>query len=869
MLDTLSAKGKIWQLPPDIEPSAELLATAEQSALLAKILLRRGIDSPKDAEAFLYSEYYSPTNPFELPDIDKAIIRINQALANNEQITVYGDYDVDGITATSLMLTALQKISAKVGYYIPNRASEGYGLNLKAVSILASKQKTKLIISCDCGVSNFAEVNFAKSLGVDTIILDHHALPELLPPAKAIVHPKLLTESHPLFHLPGVGVAYKVAEALLAEHNLASQTEEFLDFVTLGMIADLVPLIRENRYLVQIGLPKLIKSPRPGIQALLSQIQPSSDTDIVGFGLAPRINAVGRLADAQVAVELLTTDNRELANKLSHQLQNDNTKRQQICEQVFSEAEQTINALGNLAQQNAISIYKEGWHHGVVGIVASRLVEKYHRPVFIAELDAQEGIVKGSARGIGSLDLCEILKANAHLLTKWGGHKMAAGFSLPADKAEAFSAAIVSTCNQMMANKSRAPIINVDVTLEDTTVDLFAFAKTLTKLAPFGMENKKPIFYASKLSSSKISPLGREGKHHRLDLIDKQNDQTFSCVFWNTNNIVPTTDDVIDIIFTPEINTFNGKERLQLVLADWRLSNPKTVATTAESTISDPVLIKLTIPETVKPSAVTVNDLPLLKPAETVESLVTSTKQNWIDLRHFEKSNKIVATAITTLGDKLSIFSEEIDNSLSIKAFDRLSLPKRQHLLIKQFPPSPAVWQQIVTTSGANKIYILGDSGAQPIDSTSLVKRLMGLVRFVVNKKSGEAQASRIAAALATTDLACALALALLRKLELVDWYSDQGMIYFDLLDNPMEKDIKQISEYNQLEEILKQINQFRLWCASASLNDLNKRILNNPQEPTQPNDIATAELDFSVINTSQTSQYVDNVTTVKGSLAQ
>jgi single-stranded-DNA-specific exonuclease len=858
MLDSLSTKGKIWQLPPDIEPTAELLAITEQSSLLAKIMLGRGISSPEEAQAFLSPEHYSPTDSFELPDVDKAIIRINQALANNEQITVYGDYDVDGITATSLMLTALQKISAKVGYYIPNRASEGYGLNLKAVSILASKQKTKLIISCDCGVSNFAEINFAKSLGVDTIILDHHALPELLPPARAIVHPKLLLDSHPLFHLPGVGVAYKVAEALLAEHNLASHTEEFLDYVTLGMIADLVPLIRENRYLVQIGLPKLIKSPRPGIQALLSQVQPSSDTDIVGFGLAPRINAVGRLADAQVAVELLTTDNRELANKLSNQLQNDNTKRQQICEQVFSEAEQAINALGNLAQQNAISIYKEGWHHGVVGIVASRLVEKYHRPVFIAELDAQEGIVKGSARGISSLDLCEILKANAHLLTKWGGHKMAAGFSLPADKAEAFCAAIVGTCNQMMANKSRAPIINVDVTLEDTTLDLFAFAKTLTKLAPFGMENKKPIFFASKLSSAKISPLGRDGKHHRLDLVDKQNDKTFSCVFWNTNNIIPTANDVIDIVFTPEINTFNGKERLQLVLADWRLSNPKTIAVKAESAKAI----------TVQSSAITINDSPALTSIEAVKNSITNTKQAFVDLRHFENSKKIVTTAITTLGDKLSIFCEEPDNSLSMKSFDRLSLPKRPHLLIKQFPPSPAVWQQIVTTSDANKIYILGDSGAQSIDSTFLIKRLMGLVRFVVNKKSGEVEASRIAAALATTDLACALALALLRKLELVDWYSDQGIIYFDLLDNPAEKDIKQLSEYTQLEEILKEINKFRLWCASASLSDLNSRVLNNPQEPTQPNDIATAELDFSVINTMQSSQYLDNVTTVKGSLA-
>ncbi len=490
MQENLSAKGKIWRAPADFEPSADLLVITDHSPLLAKILLKRGIDSPDKARSFLFPEHYSQTSPHDLPDMDKAIARINQAIASNEQITIYGDYDVDGVTATSLMLTALQRLSAKVGYYIPNRATEGYGLNLKAVSILASKQKTKLLISCDCGVSNFAEINFAKSLGVDTIVLDHHALPELLPPAKAIVHPKLLNSEHPLFHLPGVGVAYKVAEGLFINHGIPEESEAFLDYVTLGMIADLVPLVSENRYLVQIGLPKLIKSSRPGIQALLSQVQQSEGTDIVGFGLAPRINAVGRLADAQVAVELLTTDDKRIAHQLSNQLQNENTKRQEICEQVLSEAEQSINNIKELSQQKAIAIYKEGWHHGVVGIVASRLVEKYHRPVFIAELDAKENAIKGSARGVEGVDLCEVLRANTHLLNKWGGHKMAAGFSLSADKGEAFCASIMSTCNRLMSNINSAPVLHLDLILQDMDFDLFASAQSINKLAPFGMENK-------------------------------------------------------------------------------------------------------------------------------------------------------------------------------------------------------------------------------------------------------------------------------------------------------------------------------------------------------------------------------------------
>src|ERR1700722_3528745 len=220
MSDSLSAKGKIWQLPPAAEPDANLLAVADGSSLLAKILLSRGISDHADAMAFLSPQHFTPSSPFALPDMDKALARINEAITKKEQITVYGDYDVDGITGTSLLLTALRTLGASVNYYIPNRASEGYGLNLKAVSVLASKHQTKLLITCDCGVANFAEINFAKSLGVDTIVLDHHALPELLPPARAIVHPKLLTSEHPLFHLPGVGVAFKVAEALLTDHGM-------------------------------------------------------------------------------------------------------------------------------------------------------------------------------------------------------------------------------------------------------------------------------------------------------------------------------------------------------------------------------------------------------------------------------------------------------------------------------------------------------------------------------------------------------------------------------------------------------------------------------------------------------------------------
>ena len=374
-------------------------------------------------------------------------------------------------------------------------------------------------------------------------------MPEMLPPAVAIVHPKLLDESHPLYDLPGVGVAYKVCEALLIDQNFEEEVPALIDYVTLGMIADMVPLIRENRYLVRIGLPILAKSPRPGIRALLGQLGKFEDTDIVGFGLAPRINAVGRLADATVAVELLTTDDPVRAEELARQLQTDNARRQELCEIIFDEADRLISSTVDLENDRAIAIFSKDWHHGVVGIVASRLVEKFHRPVFIGELDEAEGIVKGSARSIDGVDLYSVLKANEHLLSKWGGHKMAAGFAMQADRAHAACRSIVETVNRVLASKSSTPIVDVDLvaTAEQVNMDL---ARLITRIAPFGMGNKKPIFCLQNVVCSTSRALGKDGKHNRVMVLNGEQSQAYECVMWNSRGRVPADSANIDILFT-------------------------------------------------------------------------------------------------------------------------------------------------------------------------------------------------------------------------------------------------------------------------------------------------------------------------------
>lgn len=863
----VSASGKVWRFPSAGEPAPELIAAADGSTVLARLLMARGLDTDEAVRSFLNMENYVPTDPMELPDVDRAIVRINKAIAEQEHITVYGDYDVDGVTGTSVLLTVLRSLGASVDFYIPNRAGEGYGLNLKAVSILASKHRTKLIITCDCGVSNFAEINFAKGLGVETLVLDHHTMPELLPPAVGVIHPKRLDESHPLFHLPGVGVAYKVCEALLVDRNREHEVPLLLDYLTLGLIADMVPLIRENRYLVKIGLPALSNSSRPGIKALLSQVGKFEDTDLVGFGLAPRINAVGRLSDAKAAVELLTTESEDVANELAKQLQTENARRQELCETIFAAADRMVTKKFDLSKDKAIAIYDEDWHHGVVGIVASRLVEKYHRPVFIAELDSKEGIVKGSARSVDGIDLYEVLKANEHLLVKFGGHKMAAGFSMEAAKAEAACRALVETCNRLLIDKSTTATLDIDIVVSPDDLDL-EVARVITKLAPFGMNNKKPVFCVRGLTCSASRPLGKEGKHSRIMVINDTHSQFFECVMWNSRGRVPSETTAIDIAFTPEVNNFNGRERLQLVLSDWRaavaegdlganldpLAAPDSVPskTPAEIIAGHPRAIPVPAPDAGQQQereliAARAQDrseiLNVRIPTHDRSASIISVKQTWKDLRTQGDPLNILERAMSKLGSKLGIFGESCDSINGVKLIDRSNTHQFEHLIFWQFPPSAKLFQEILARSGNCQVYMLGAGQTELDDASRFLKRLFGLVRYAISKRNGEVEGEKLAIALGATKMSVALGLTVLRKANIIDWFSEDGKIFLDLIGEPVGE-AEELPEYKQLAASLTSTRQFREWCTFGRLEEVQlavtpNRIAEKP-EGGMPGDVET-----------------------------
>lgn len=938
MLSKPSSSGgrasKTWRFPERRELPADLVTSAGGSQILAELLLRRGIDNGDAAKSFLDPQNYKVTSPMEFSEMPKAIVRITEAIGRGEKICVYGDYDVDGVTATSLMYSTLKSLGANVDFYIPNRLSEGYGLNIKAVSILASKQRVKLLITCDCGISNFAEINLAKSLGVETIIVDHHSLPELLPPAVAILHPKQLDEEHPLYHLPGVGVAYKLAEALLQDNKREDEICSLLDFVTLGMIADMVPLVRENRYLVQIGLPKLLNSSRAGIKALLDNTARMDGSDIVGFGLAPRINAVGRLADASLAVKLMTVEDEAEAKDLAGKLELENARRQELCEQIFFEADKKAKqALAN-SQDLALALYSPDWHHGVVGIVASRLVEKYHCPVFVAELDLAEGKLKGSARGVAGVDLYAILKENEELMLRWGGHQMAAGFSAESANADVLCRALVESCNKVLAGKNMLPVLDIDLEVSPEIVDL-SLTKLLKRLGPFGMWNKKPVLSMLSLKVLSTRVLGKEGKHHRLILQSSESGKQFECVYWRSVE-VPAEGEQIDLAFTPEINVFNNAERLQLVLSDWRVhgqpadelpsiqeqlidfSPPDPKSLSAGAAASDSGLAKgqdkragkssvakdaasakenavaavadqpvlhletsydgqtassnlirnfapidqapdLALPEELgtskkleaaqnKDSSASSNleqnfapqdttqegsarqqavsasaDIETPSPAAGVNAVQSVTIK---DLRVHADPKSLVAAAARKVAGQLNIFAENCKLE-GHELQDRCGLVPKPHLFVWQFPPSLQTFKSIIQKTQAKQIYLCGQSQSPDYDAASFLKRLFAMARFAVNQRDGEAPAEKLCAGLATTKMALALGLTVLKKAELIDWYAEDSIIYLDITESP-EPSWERTAEYKQLEQSLKEITEFRNWCAEASLDEIQSELIPN-----------------------------------------
>ncbi len=542
----------------------ELARQLDVKPILARLLVQRGMDSPEKAKSFFFSSLNDQHDPFLMNGMSKAVDRVFEALERYEKILVYGDYDVDGTTGAALLYMFFRKLGANTEFYIPDRLKEGYGISSTGIEF-ASEGGFTLLVSVDCGVAAGKEIAYASSKGIDTIVCDHHEV-ESTPPAVAVLDPIKPGCDYPFKFLSGCGVAYKFAKAISIKLGKPELPDEYLDLVAIAAAADVVPLVGENRILVQAGFAAIARQPRAGIKALLE----SSHVDVrrlttgqVSFNIAPRINAVGRLGDAKRAVELLITDNSDVAEDFARILDSENSHRKVLDEKTYAEAEEMARNLLAQKNLNSLVLHSDEWHPGVVGIVASRIVETFYRPTIM--LATVDGVVRGSARSVAGYDIFAAIRECSDLLLQFGGHKVAAGMALMPENLQSFIDMFEKVVSRTITEDLKTPVISIDSDLDLT--DLSGdFMKTLKMFEPFGPQNAKPVFRTGSVYLADARIVGNS--HLKMKL--RSNGVTFDAIkFRNgSNNVKPGTR--LDIVFSVDENHYAGNVYYQLQLKDFR-----------------------------------------------------------------------------------------------------------------------------------------------------------------------------------------------------------------------------------------------------------------------------------------------------------
>jgi single-stranded-DNA-specific exonuclease len=565
--------GRRWQLltPPSPEVFREL---RDFPPLLATLLYHRNIATAEQAADFLETSWEKRHNPFEMRDMDRAVDRIRLALDRNESIVVYGDFDTDGVTGVTLLMQMLSALGGRVQPYIPRREGEGYGLNIGAIERL-SAAGAQLLITVDCGISNVQEIERANELGLEVVVFDHHRVPPVLPRAVAVVNPKREDCGYPFKGLCGVGVAFKLFEAFyksFPEYRSRLRARDVLDVVALGTIADMMPLTGENRVLVRYGLQALNETQRPGLLALMevaSLKQGQLDSMSVAFGLAPRINAAGRLEEAIHAYDLLLAPTIEEARRRALQINETNTERRALMMSTQETARAMVLASGR-QHNRIIVICGEGFHHGVVGLVAGRLAEEFHRPVLV--MGREELTSRGSARSIPGFNIVETLAECGELFVKYGGHAAAAGFTISNENLEELERRLLKLAEGRLGDDMLTPVVMVDAEarLSDLNEELLDM---IGRLAPFGQENQQPLFMSRRLQVLDAKTVGAEGQHLKLRVTQPGGRPMDAIAFRHGRWMAELARrPAIDLVYSFEANEWNGSRRLQLKVKDLRLS---------------------------------------------------------------------------------------------------------------------------------------------------------------------------------------------------------------------------------------------------------------------------------------------------------
>ncbi|MBI5936108.1 MAG: single-stranded-DNA-specific exonuclease RecJ [Chloroflexi bacterium] len=697
-----------WIDPPPIDIPASL-EELNLPPLLARTLAGRGLTDVSSARAFLHPDEIPPT-PY--PNIEsasqggisEAVNRVNLATRRNETICVWGDFDVDGQTSTALLVQKLRSIGAKVVYYVPIRGKESHGVHVESLKPIIDNGAT-LIVTCDTGITAHEAIDYANSRGVDVIVTDHHDLGETLPNAQAIINPKMLPKDHPLANLAGVGVAYKFAEAIFdtrtsnIEHRISNI--ELLDLVALGLIADVALLKGETRSLAQKGIQKLRETKRLGLRVIADLAGASMDTlteETIGFTFAPRLNALGRLGDANPAVELLLTNDPPRARVLAAQIEGLNARRRMLTSQVYEAAEAKLRAEPALLEEPVIVLSHPNWPGGVVGIVANKLVDRYHKPAILFS-ESDDGILRGSARSVEGLHITEAIATQKEILRGFGGHPMAAGMSLEAARLAEFRRGLGKAVEGQLGAKVREEAtlqIDAWVGLEEVTLEL---ADQLEMLAPFGAGNPELTLAARAVTFKSASAIGKTKEHLRLNVED-ENGAAQSLLWWGgAGGELPEAGSKVDVAFTVRGSSYRGQRQVTTQFQEFRL----------------------------------------------VEEKVIEIRSSKFDIRDMRLQSSTLNLQPSTL-----IWAEGPDRAAGVT---RLELKPADELTIYTTPPSPAELRKALEIVQPKIVYVFAK---RPLEQRpdEFLTYLAGLCKYVVNQRGGKTTVSELAAASAARESA-------------------------------------------------------------------------------------------------------------------
>ncbi len=744
-------------------------------------LVSLGLKTEQQAIAFLDPTYYNPSQTSELPGLINVADRVETAIRKSEPICVWGDFDVDGQTSTTILFSTLQDLGARVTFHIPVRGPESHGIGIRQLEDVINNG-AKLILTCDTGISAHEAIEYAKSQGVDVLITDHHDLPPELPFANAIANPKFLDTDHPLATLAGAGVAYKLAEELYARFGLEKNGEKHLDLAALGLVADLAVLKGDTRYLVQRGLESLRNTQRLGLQVLMESAELIPDhltEEHIGFIIAPRLNVLGRLADANIAVELFTTSNTSRARVIVTILEGLNAQRQLLTNQVYSAAETQIKSDPSILQKALIVLAHPTWPAGIIGIAASRLVERYNRPVILISNPPNEP-ARGSARSIKGVNITAAITNHKDILLGFGGHPMAAGLSIESEKIPEFHREIAKTVAGMLPEKDLEQKIQLDgiYNLEKLDLDL---ADTFEKLAPYGSGNPKLILASNHLKIINSSRIGRNKDHIKF-LVEDKNGRQQSVLWWNAGDgVLP--EDMFDLAYNLRASDWKGSRQIQLEFIDFRLS-PQEKALEEKSTI----------------------EIVDLRDSENSLSLIKSLPEGTLIWIESEEKKSV------------QLEFSKLDNE--IRFADRNELESVPSFAIWTPPASPKDLEMALDIVKPEQVILLRGSF---ITSTPevFIRHLLGLIKFTINHQKGKISYSALAAATAQSERTIRSA---------ISWMIFQGEVIIiqeigneiTLTQGESQKDPKQASRYwAEVRSMLAETTAYRNHFMRADKNSL------------------------------------------------